>query len=353
MSRFWTDLAAGLTPYVPGEQPPGRGLIKLNTNECPYGPSPKVAEAIAAAAGDDLRLYPDPQSLALRTALGARYGLGREQVYVGNGSDEVLAMAFMALLKHALPLYFADITYSFYPVWADLANVQVERVPLRGDLTVDLDAYPDRCGGIIVCNPNAPTGQVLPLADIIRLLERCRDAVVVVDEAYIDFGGESAAPLVSEFENLLVVQTLSKSRALAGLRVGYAFGSPALIEGLDRVKNSFNSYPLDRLAQAAALAAVEDEPYFERCTAKVIANREALAAGLAELGFGVLPSATNFLFVTHPQREARELFAALRERGVIVRYFDAPRIDTFLRISVGNETECGALLAALAEIVGA
>ncbi len=353
MSRFWTELAASLTPYVPGEQPPGRDLIKLNTNECPYGPSPAVAEAIAAAAGDDLRRYPDPQSVALRTALGARYGLDMGQVYVGNGSDEVLALTFMALLKHDLPLYFADITYSFYPVWADLARVQVERVPLRDDLTVDLDAYPEACGGIIVCNPNAPTGQLLPLTDIEGLLTRCRDVVVVVDEAYIDFGGESAATLVNEYDNLLVVQTLSKSRALAGLRVGYAFGNAALIEGIDRVKNSFNSYPLDRLAQAAALAAVEDEAYFEDCTARVIANREGMATGLKEFGFDVLPSATNFLFVTHPQHEARELFGALRERGVIVRYFDAPRIDTYLRISVGDERECEALLAALKDILGA
>lgn len=351
MSRFWSAITQQLTPYVPGEQPRHRRLVKLNTNESPFDPSPAVMQAIATTTGDMLRRYPDPESVALREAIAHRFGLQAEQVFVGNGSDEVLAHAFQGLLRHALPILFPDITYSFYPVWAQLYGVAFNTVPLRADFSVDVADYRRDNGGVILPNPNAPTGVPLPLAEIRRLLQDNRDSVVVIDEAYVDFGGESAASLVPEFDNLLVVHTLSKSRALAGLRVGYALGQAPLIEGLGRIKNSFNSYPLDVLAQRAALASLEDEAWFREACDRVIDSREFLRAGLEQLGFAVLPSAANFLFASHPDREAGALFSALREQGVIVRYFDKPRIDQYLRISIGTREDCQALLAALKELL--
>lgn len=347
MSRFWSAVTHGLTPYVPGEQPRHRRLVKLNTNEFPFEPSPAVLRAIAETTGDMLRRYPDPESVALRGAIATRYGLAPEQVFVGNGSDEVLAHTFSGLLKHEQPLLFPDITYSFYPVWAGLYGVDFVRIPLGADFSVVVNDYRRANGGIILPNPNAPTGLLLPLADIRRLLETSPDSVVVIDEAYVDFGGESAAALVPEYDNLLVVHTLSKSRALAGLRVGYALGHPALVEGLGRVKNSFNSYPLDVLAQRAAQASLEDEAWFRESCAKVVENREFLREGLERLGFEVLPSRANFLFTRHPGREARALFTALRQEGIIVRHFDRPRIDQYLRISIGTREDCQALLSAL------
>lgn len=353
MSRFWSELVKSLTPYVPGEQPRGDDLLKLNTNESPYPPSPRVVEAIAAVEGAALRLYPDPQSSELRQAYADYNGLRPEQVFLGNGSDEVLAFVFMALLKHDEPLCFPDISYSFYPVWSDLADVQYELVPVAADYAIDIDAFPTRNGGIIIPNPNAPTGMLMGLADIRTLLMKNPDSVVVIDEAYIDFGGDSAVQLIDEFDNLLVVQTLSKSRALAGMRVGFAMGNADLVEALERVKNSFNSYPLDTVAQRAALASLQDDEYFKESCSKVIACREALCSGMRLLGFSVLPSAANFIFATHPEREARELFEALRERGVVVRYFDKPRINEYLRVSVGTGEQCDALLKSLEDILAA
>ncbi len=351
MSRYWSDVVGRLTPYVPGEQPRLDKLVKLNTNESPYPPSPRVLEAIAAVPADALRRYPDPESAELRQAFADRSGLGLEQVFVGNGSDEVLAHVFQALLKHDKPLLFPDITYSFYPVWCDLYKVRWRMVPLTADFRVDPGDYRVENGGIIIPNPNAPTGVLLGLAAVRQLLEQNPDSVVVIDEAYIDFGGESAACLIPEFDNLLVVQTMSKSWALAGLRVGVAMGNEALIDGLQRVKNSFNSYPLDVLAQRAGVAALGDEAYFNRTCRQVIASRERLSAAMAKLGFEVLPSAANFILARHPDRAARELFAALRARGIIVRYFDKPRIDEHLRISVGTDEQCDELLAALGELL--
>jgi histidinol-phosphate aminotransferase len=351
VSRYWSELVNTLTPYVPGEQPRTQNLVKLNTNESPYPPSPRVVEAISAVTGDMLRLYPDPQSLALKHAYAKRNGLDEAQVFLGNGSDEVLALTFMALLKHSEPLYFPDITYSFYPVWSELSGVSRVTIPVAEDFSIDPLSYPKKNGGIIIPNPNAPTGILMGLNDIRTLLRRSSSSVVVVDEAYIDFGGESATQLIKEFDNLLVVQTLSKSRALAGLRVGVAMGSAELIEALDRVKNSFNSYPLDVAAQHAALASLEDEDYFLQSCGKVVTSRERLCARMEGLGFEVLPSSANFVFATHPRHEARELFMALRERGIVVRYFDKPRIDNFLRISIGTDQDCDALLLALEELV--
>lgn len=352
MSRYWSKVTASLTPYVPGEQPFDQRLIKLNTNESPYPPSPAVLEAIANISEDDLRRYPDPESCALREAIAARNGLEPKNVFVGNGSDEVIALCFLGLLKHNRTLYFPDISYSFYPVWADLFEIAYEKVPLQPDFTIEPTTYPERNGGVIIPNPNAPTGILMPLTSVRTLLERCRDSVVVIDEAYIDFGGESATSLIHDFDNLLVVQTLSKSRSLAGMRIGFAMGDPALIDGLNRVKNSFNSYPLDVLAQRAALASIEDKQYFSDCCARIIESRQELVKRLLGQGFEVLPSHANFVFASHPEQSAKALLEGLRERGIIVRHFDRERIDRFLRISVGADEENRALLAALDELIG-
>lgn len=349
MSRFWSETARQLVPYVPGEQP-RETLVKLNTNECPYPPSPQVMRVIRAVEGDDLRRYPDPESDALRRAVADYHGLDAGQVFPGNGSDEVLAHIFLGLLRQSRPLVFPDITYSFYPVWCALYGINHETVPLTEDFRIDVGSIPRDNGGIIFPNPNAPTGCSLPLSDIRRVLLGHPDSVVVVDEAYVDFGAESAIPLIRDFPNLVVVQTLSKSRSLAGLRVGFAFAQADLIEALLRVKNSFNSYPLDVLAQRGALAAYEDEAYFQSCRARIMASREQLAAALSSMGYQVLPSAANFLLVSPPDGDAAALFASLRERGILVRHFSRPRVDRFVRISIGSEAECATLLTALTEL---
>jgi histidinol-phosphate aminotransferase len=353
MSRFWSARVHDLSPYVPGEQPRIPDLLKLNTNESPFGPSARVLAAVRAEAADTLRLYPDPQATALRMALAAYHQVGPDQVFVGNGSDEVLAHAFAALLKQDAPLLFPDVTYSFYPVYCRLFGVAYETVPLDEGLRIRTDDYDRPAGAIILANPNAPTGVALSRAEIERLLDRHSDQPVVVDEAYVDFGAETAIPLTASHPNLLVVQTMSKSRALAGLRVGYAIGDAALIEGLNRVKDSFNSYPLGRPAQAGAIASVEDEAWFQATRGAVMASRRRLADGLAALGFEVLPSAANFVFARHPQRRGAALAAALRERGVLVRHFTAPRISDHLRITVGSDEQVDRLLAALRPIVQA
>jgi len=353
MSRYWSALAHGLEPYVPGEQPRIEGLVKLNTNESPFGPSPRALAAIRAAADDALRLYPDPQAGALREALAAYHGVTADEVFVGNGSDEVLAHAFAGLLKHEAPLLFPDVTYSFYPVWAQLFGVAFETVPLDEALRIRLADYRRRAGAIILANPNAPTGVALSRAEIASLLANHPEIPVVIDEAYVDFGGETAVRLVADHPNLLVVRTMSKSRGLAGLRVGYAIGDKALVEGLTRVKDSFNSYPLGRPAQAGALASVEDEAFFQETCAAVIAGRERMRQGLETLGFEVLPSSANFVFARHPAHAGADLAAGLRERAVLVRHFKGPRIENYLRITVGTEAQTDRLLAALGEILGA
>jgi len=355
MSRFWSRVVSALTPYVPGEQPKIANLIKLNTNENPYPPSPQVLTAIQAELGVDaarLRLYPDPNADQLKAAVAKLHGVTAQQIFVGNGSDEVLAHIFMALLKHERPILFPDITYSFYPVYCGLYGVDYRTVPLADDFSIDPADYTQPNGGIIFPNPNAPTGRLLALEAIEQILAANPNSVVVVDEAYVDFGGISAISLVDRHDNLLVVHTLSKSRSLAGLRVGFAVGHPALIEALERVKNSFNSYPLDRLAIVGAVAALEDARHFERTRQAVIATRNTLTAELQALGFEVLPSAANFIFARHPQHDAAKLAQALRDRSIIVRHFKLPRIDQFLRITVGTDAECKALTQALRDILG-
>jgi histidinol-phosphate aminotransferase len=348
MSRYWSAVVHGLTPYVPGEQPKLANLVKLNTNENPYGPSPRVLDAVRAEAADTLRLYPDPNSDRLRAGIATYHGVAPDQVFVGNGSDEVLAHAFMALLKHDKPILFPDITYSFYPVYCGLYEIAYRQIPLTQSFEISVDDYLTPNGGVVFPNPNAPTGRLLALTEVERLLAGNPDSVVVIDEAYIDFGGESAVGLVARYPQLLVARTLSKSHALAGLRVGYAIGQPHLIEALSRVKDSFNSYPLDRFAQAGALASMEDHAYFESLCAKVVATRSRLVLEMEQLGFEVLPSAANFIFARHPEHDGVELAAALRERSIIVRHFKNPaRIAPFLRITIGTDAQCDALLVAL------
>lgn len=352
MSRYWSKVVQGLTPYVPGEQPKLANLIKLNTNECPYGPSRRVLEALRAEVGDTLRLYPDPESSRLRETIARHVKLTPAHVFVGNGSDEVLAHVFLGLLKHDRPVLFPDISYSFYPVYCGLYDIEFEQVPLNARFEIAIDDYLKPNGGIVFPNPNAPTGCLVPVAEIERLLRANAHSVVVVDEAYVDFGGESVVPLVQRYPNLLVTHTLSKSRALAGLRVGFAVGHPELIEALVRVKDSFNSYPLDRFAQAGAVAAIEDDAYFRAMCAKVISTRGKLVADLQALGFEVLPSAANFVFARLPGRDGGELAAKLRERSIIVRHFRKPqRIAEFMRITVGSDEQCAALAEALHDIL--
>ncbi|BDI03422.1 histidinol-phosphate transaminase [Sphaerotilus microaerophilus] len=366
MSRFWSPLVHQLSPYVPGEQPKLPHLVKLNTNENPYPPSPAVQAAIQAELGADaarLRLYPDPSASALRASIAAAHGLTPEQVFVGNGSDEVLAHAFMALLNHRdaqgapRPLLYPDITYSFYPTYCRLYGITPLTVPLDERFQIRVDdliaaARASNAGGVIFPNPNAPTGCGIARSEIERLLTALPDCVVVVDEAYVDFGAESALPLIAAHPNLLVVHTLSKSRSLAGLRVGFAAGQAELVEALVRVKDSFNSYPLDRLALVGAQAAIEDVAWFEQTRGAVIRSRELLVTELAALGFEVLPSQANFVFARHPAHAGAALQQALRERAIIVRHFTRPeRIANHLRITVGTPAECAALVEALRQIV--
>jgi histidinol-phosphate aminotransferase len=351
VNKFWSPAIRDLTRYTPGEQPRLNDLIKLNTNENPYPPSPKVLETLRGEMGETLRLYPDPDADRLKEAIGRFYGVEKHQIFVGNGSDEVLAHAFQALLKHDLPILFPDITYSFYPVYCGLYGIEHTCIPLTERFDIRIDDYRRPNGGIIFPNPNAPTGCLLPLAHIKALLENNTESVVVIDEAYIDFGGESAVAAVERFPNLLVIQTLSKSRSLAGLRVGFAIGDAGLIEALERVKGSFNSYPLDRLAIAGAVAAFEDRDYFESTRLAIIRSRNQLVRELSGLGFEVLPSGANFVFARHPRRDAAELAALLRQRHIIVRHFRQPRIEQFLRITVGTDAQCRALAEALASIL--
>jgi histidinol-phosphate aminotransferase len=354
LSRYWSDIVHRLVPYVPGEQPALAKPVKLNTNENPYPPSPRVLEAIRRELGDaaeSLRRYPDPVARRLRETVASHHGLRADQVFVGNGSDEVLAHAFQALLKHELPILFPDVTYSFYPTYARLYDVEYRTVPLDDAFAIRIEDYAQPNGGVIFPNPNAPTGHALPLAEIEKLVAANAESVVIVDEAYVDFGAESAIALIDRYPNLLVVHTTSKSRSLAGMRVGFAFGHADLIDALNRVKDSFNSYPLDRLAQAAATAAYEDAEWLRKTSARVMASRVLLVAALEELGFDVVPSAANFVFARHPAHDAAAISTKLREQEIFVRHFNAPRVSQHLRITIGTDDECDTLVAALKGIV--
>jgi histidinol-phosphate aminotransferase len=351
MSQFWSPIVHDLEPYIPGEQPKVANLIKLNTNENPYGPSPKVLEVIRLGVSDQLRLYPDPNATELKQSIADYYNVDKNQVFVGNGSDEVLAHIFHALFQHDAPLLFPDITYSFYPVYCKLYEIDYQTVPLNDSLEISLQDYSTNNAGIIFPNPNAPTGCLLSLRDIEALLKRNTNSVVVVDEAYIDFGGETAISLVDQYPNLLVTQTLSKSRSLASLRIGLAIGHKDLIEALVRVKDSFNSYPLDSLSIKAGVEAFNDQFYFEQICQKVIASRQWLTQELIEMGFKVLPSSANFIFVRHPDYDALTLVSGLRQQALIVRHFKNKRIEQYLRITVGTNEENQQLLAVLDSLV--
>lgn len=347
MSKFWSPLVKDLVPYVPGEQPKMANLVKLNTNENPFGPSPKVIEAIQAELNDSLRLYPDPEGESLRQTVAAYHGVQPNQIFLGNGSDEVLAHIFYGLFQHGEPILFPDITYSFYPVYCGLYGIPSKVVALTDSFEINPADFTQPNGGVIFPNPNAPTGRYLGLEHVEEILAANPDRVVVVDEAYIDFGGETAITLVDKHPNLLVSQTLSKARSLAGLRVGFAVGHPDLIEALNRVKNSFNSYPLDRLALAGAKAAYEDEAWFRKCCEGVISERERVTAALENLGFEVLPSKANFIFARHKEQSGEALARGLREQGIIVRHFNKPRISEFLRITIGTADQNDALISGL------
>lgn len=349
MSPYWSKTLRQLEPYVPGEQPQDRKYIKLNTNENPYPPSPRVLEAIRQAADESLRLYPDPDCRLLRETIAAYYGLQTDQVFVGNGSDEVLAFSFLAFFDRENAVLFPDITYSFYPVYADLFDLEYHTVPLDEDFNIPETGFRQENGGVILSNPKAPTAQYLPLSSIRRILEDNPDRAVIIDEAYIDFGGESAVSLIDDYPNLLVIQTLSKSRSLAGMRIGFAMGHRELIEGLNRIKNSFNSYTLDRLAITAAVEAFRDEEYFQETRTKIIRTRERVSEALRQMDFTVLDSRANFIFVRHPNVKAEELFSYLKEKGILVRYFNKPRVRDFLRVTIGTDREMDSVLQALKE----
>lgn len=351
--RFWSPLVRELEPYVPGEQPKIANLLKLNTNENPYPPSPKVVEAVQsvlANQADVLKLYPDPDATELKQAIATQQGIPVSHVFVGNGSDEVLAHIFKAFFVQDKPLLYPDISYSFYPVYSQLFEIDSKPIPLNEQFELCVADYQQENGGIIITNPNAPTGRAIGLAEIEQLLIQNPNSVVVIDEAYVDFGAESAVKLIEKYENLVVCQTTSKSRSLAGLRVGYAMAQPHLIAGLEAVKNSFNSYPIDRFAIVAGVASFQDQAYFEQQCQKVIANREQLVEQLTALGFDVLPSKANFVFTRH-QQNASEIAQKLRELGIIVRYFNKPRINQFLRITVGTAEQNQRLIDGLASIL--
>lgn len=355
MSQFWSDHIHALRPYMPGEQPKEK-LLKLNTNEHPYGPSPKVWEAISAINSNHLRLYPPYDSAQLAAAIAQLHGVNTDQVFLGNGSDEVLAHVFNTLfLRKGRPLLMPDISYSFYKTYGTFFNVPTEIQPLADDFSINVADYTRQReippAAIIFANPNAPTGLTLSVEDIAAIARANTSAAVVVDEAYVDFGADSALALLAQYPNIVVIRTLSKSYALAGLRVGYAIASAEIVAGLQRVKDSFNSYPLDTLAQAGALAAIQDQTYFnEKCSA-IIQSREKLTKDLQRLGFTVLPSKANFVFALHEKHDAAQIQQALRERGILVRHFNQPRIDQFLRITIGTPEQCATLVAALDLII--
>jgi histidinol-phosphate aminotransferase len=351
MSKYWSQIVRSIEPYVPGEQPKDKTYVKLNTNENPYPPSPKVLAAIREAANENLRLYPTPTCDELRQGIAQYYNLAKEQVFVGNGSDEVLAFSFQAFFNPRIPILFPDITYSFYPVYSALFHIDYKVVPLAEDFSIPIEQFFEKNGGVIFPNPNAPTGKYIALEAVEAILRQNTDQVVIVDEAYIDFGGESAVKLIDRYPNLLVVQTLSKSRSLAGLRVGLALGQKELIAGLERIKNSINSYTLDQIALAGALASFEDEKYFQETKQKIITTREKITVSLTASGFTVIPSQANFIFISHPQTGADEIYQQLRKNGILVRYFNKLRIDNFLRVSIGSDEEMATFLQAINEIV--
>ncbi|MCY6356268.1 histidinol-phosphate transaminase [Clostridium sp. ZS2-4] len=351
MSKYWSEITKNIEPYVCGEQPKDKKYIKLNTNENPYPPSPKVIEAIKNAANGDLRLYPDPNCDELRGVIAEYYNLNKDQVFIGNGSDEVLAFSFLAFFNSDEDIIFPDISYSFYPVYADLYNINYKLAKLDEEFSIPVSEFMTDNGGVVIPNPNAPTGKYLEVDLIKKILDYNSDKVVIIDEAYIDFGGTSVVGLINDYPNLLVIQTLSKSRSLAGIRLGFALGQEELIEGLNRIKNSFNSYTIDRVAAVVGAEAIKDESYFKECVGKIINSREKVTEELIKLGFDVIPSKANFIFATHAVYSANELFTKLREKSVLVRYFNKERINNYLRITIGSDKEMDLFIERVEEII--
>lgn len=347
----WRDNLRSIEPYVPGEQPNLPDMIKLNTNENPYPPSPKLEQVMKDFALDSLRLYPDPASTDLVKAIAHRYQVGEDQVFLGVGSDDVLAIAFMTFFNSGKPILFPDITYSFYDVWANLFQIPFERPALDEEFGIRAQDYYRENGGVVIANPNAPTGVRQDLDFLRDIIRHNQDVVVIIDEAYVDFGGESALALTREFDNVVVVQTYSKSRSLAGMRIGYAMGNPELIRAMNDVRYSYNSYPMTRLSVALGVAAMEDEAYFRETVAKVVSVREWTKEQLRSLGFSFPDSQTNFIFATHDRVPAQEIFDRLREKHIFVRHFHGARVENYLRISIGTKEEMEALIRELKEIV--
>jgi len=347
----WRDNLRNIEPYIPGEQFDIPGMVKLNTNENPYPPSPKVTEAIKNFASDKLRLYPDPASHLLSEAIAKNYGIEKEQVFTGVGSDDVLAIAFMTFFNSKKPILFPDITYSFYDVWASLFNIPYKRPELDAGFNIKAEDYYCDNGGIVIANPNAPTGICLDEPVLRDIIEHNQDVVIIIDEAYVDFSGKSALFLTKYYDNVLVVQTYSKSRALAGLRIGYAMGNKELISAMDNIRYSYNSYPMTRLSIELGRAAMEDKEYYKETTRKIIATREWTKKELARLGFTCTNSETNFVFATHKSVEARFIFEKLREKHIFIRHFNLPRIDNYLRISIGTQEDMQYFIDELEKII--
>lgn len=347
----WEENVRKVIPYTPGEQPKIKNIIKLNTNENPYPPAPAVEEALRNMDADAFRKYPDPGCSRLVNAIADFYKVDKDNVFVGVGSDDVLSMAFLTFFNSDKPVLFPDITYSFYDVWAQLYRIPYEQIPLKSDFTIEPSDYFRENGGIVIANPNAPTGVELSLSAIEEIVKRNPDVVVIVDEAYVDFGGESALPLIDKYDNLLVVQTFSKSRSMAGMRIGYAFGSKKLIKYLSDAKFSFNSYTMNMPSLELGALAIEDRDYFEKTRSMIIRTRERTKEELSKLGFVFADSKTNFIFAMHPDRPGKELFEYLRQHDIIVRRFDLPRISEYLRISIGTDEEMDTLISVLKEII--
>lgn len=352
MSKFWNETVKNIEPYVPGEQPKDKKYIKLNTNENPYPPSPKVIEVIKNAVNGDLKLYPDPTCDNFISAIADFYHISKDQVFVGNGSDEVLAFSFMAFFSKDKKIMFPEISYSFYPVYAKLFNLDYETVKLDDEFNIPIEEFQKNSGGVVLPNPNAPTSKYIEPENLIKILEANKDCVVIIDEAYIDFGGESMVKYIDKYPNLLVIQTLSKSRSLAGLRGGFAIGNKELIEGLNRVKNSMNSYTLDRIAIAGSTAAMQDVEYFNTTRQKVINTRENTIKALKDMDFVVYDSKANFIFTKHKSIPGPYLFEKLKANGILVRHFSKPEIiNDYLRISIGTDEEMNKMLDVLKEII--
>ncbi|HHW31185.1 MAG TPA: histidinol-phosphate transaminase [Clostridiaceae bacterium] len=344
MSIYWSNVVKNINPYIPGEQPKDRKYIKLNTNENPYPPSERVIQAMKDAANSDIRLYPDPECYELREVIASYFNLNIENVYAGNGSDELLAFSFLAFFNPDRPILFPDVTYTFYPVYADLFNIKYETVRLDEEFSIPVELFFRENGGIIFPNPNAPTGKDISIESIKKILDYNKNVVVIIDEAYVDFGAESTVELIKNYPNLLIIRTFSKSHSLAGLRIGFALGNEELIQGLSRIKNSINSYTIDRIAMAGAMEAIKDYEYFKSTSRKIINTRERIIVKLKELGFNVVDSKANFVFISHPVIPAVDIFNKLKERGILVRYFNKPRIDNYLRVTIGTDEQMDCFL---------